>query len=50
MFSGEGWGRFAHKEAEKLLAVKEVIKMENITLNNVVAFGDDYNDLNMIKE
>jgi Cof subfamily protein (haloacid dehalogenase superfamily) len=50
MFSGEGWGRFAHKEAEKILAVKEVIKKENITLNNVVAFGDDYNDLDMIKE
>jgi Cof subfamily protein (haloacid dehalogenase superfamily) len=50
IFSGEGWGRFAHREAEKLLAVKEIAKKEDITLNNIVAFGDDYNDLDMIKE
>jgi Cof subfamily protein (haloacid dehalogenase superfamily) len=50
MFSGEGWGRFAHKEAEKISAVKEVVKKEKITLNDVVAFGDDYNDIDMVKE
>jgi Cof subfamily protein (haloacid dehalogenase superfamily) len=49
-FAGEKWYRFANKEANKIDAIKAVIKELNISLNNVVAFGDDYNDIGMIKE
>jgi HAD superfamily hydrolase (TIGR01484 family) len=49
-FSGENWHRFAHKKAGKMDAINEIAKHENITLSEITAFGDDYNDIEMIKE
>jgi Cof subfamily protein (haloacid dehalogenase superfamily) len=49
-FAGEKWYRFANREANKIDAIKAVIKELPVSLNNVAAFGDDYNDIGMIKE
>jgi Cof subfamily protein (haloacid dehalogenase superfamily) len=49
IFSGEKWYRFAHKEAEKMEGIKEISKMESIKISDIIAFGDDYNDIEMIK-
>ena len=48
-FSGENWYGFYHKEANKLLAIEAIAKEEKIELENIVAFGDDYNDIEMVK-
>jgi len=48
-FSGEIWHRFAHKEAEKMLAIEAIAAYEKININEIAAFGDDYNDIEMIK-
>ena len=49
-FTGENWGRFAHKEAEKMAAIRAILEEEEITIKETMAFGDDYNDIEMIKE
>jgi hydroxymethylpyrimidine pyrophosphatase-like HAD family hydrolase len=49
-FTEERWYRLAHREANKIDAIKAVAQELNISLNNVAAFGDDYNDIGMIKE
>ena len=46
---GEGWIHFADKAASKLQGVKALADHYDIRLEEVVAFGDDYNDLEMLK-
>ncbi|MEG0611774.1 MAG: HAD family hydrolase [Clostridium sp.] len=48
-YSGEILRQFAHKDANKLMAIQKLIEYLNIDVNDVVAFGDDYNDIEMIK-
>lgn len=38
-----------NKQATKLNGIKAVIEKLNIPLNKIIAFGDDYNDIEMIK-
>jgi len=49
-YSGEYWYRFAHKEAEKMAAVTVISELEKITIDEIAAFGDDYNDIEMIRK
>ena len=49
-FSGEHWHRFARKEAGKMAAVKVISKDEKIGIDEIAAFGDDYNDVEMLRE
>lgn len=49
-FANENWYRFAHKDSSKINAIKELAKFLNIELTQIAAFGDDYNDIDMIKE
>ncbi|GHU60372.1 Cof-type HAD-IIB family hydrolase [Spirochaetia bacterium] len=49
-FSGENWHRFAHKEGEKMTAIEAISKNKNIPISDIIAFGDDYNDIEMIKK
>lgn len=49
-FSGENWVRFAHKHATKERAVEELMKKLNLSSDEVAAFGDDYNDLEMLRQ
>ncbi len=48
-FSGESWYRFAHKDATKFKAINKLTKYLGIELEEVLAFGDDYNDIEMLK-
>lgn len=47
-FRGEKWRRFAIKGADKASAICELCKHLHISLDEVVAFGDDYNDAEML--
>jgi 5-amino-6-(5-phospho-D-ribitylamino)uracil phosphatase len=49
-FSGESWYRFAHEAATKLKAIIKISEYFNIDLKQIIAFGDDYNDVEMLKE
>ena len=49
-FSGENWYRFAHKDATKMKAIDKLTKYLKIGLKQVVAFGDDYSDMQMLKD
>jgi Cof subfamily protein (haloacid dehalogenase superfamily) len=39
-----------HREAKKILAIKAIVKEENIGMEQIIAFGDDFNDIEMLKE
>lgn len=49
-FSGEGWYRFADKEADKWHGVKALATNTGIALKDIVSFGDDHNDVEMLRE
>ena len=48
-FRGEKWRRFAAKGADKVSAISELCEHLQIGMENVIAFGDDYNDTQMLK-
>jgi HAD superfamily hydrolase (TIGR01484 family) len=48
-YLGELWGKFSHKEAEKMTALEAIFPRFGITAAQVVAFGDDLVDLELIK-
>lgn len=48
-YSGEKWHRFAHKNATKNFAINKLLDYLQIDVNQVAAFGDDYNDIDMLK-
>ena len=47
-FTGEAWVRFANKAATKWEGVKALASHMGIDLKDVAAFGDDYNDVEML--
>ena len=49
-FTGEDWYQIKSKKAAKDYALAEVCKQLDISMSEVVAFGDDYNDISMIRE
>lgn len=48
-FRGEKWRRFAAKGADKVSAIFELCEHLQIGTENIMAFGDDYNDIEMLK-
>ncbi|MDE6725300.1 MAG: HAD-IIB family hydrolase, partial [Ruminiclostridium sp.] len=48
-YRGENWYAFLPKTAGKVQAIQELAKLLNISLNEIVAFGDDKNDVEMLK-
>jgi Cof subfamily protein (haloacid dehalogenase superfamily) len=48
-FSGDNWCGFYPKEIDKMKAIEIISKNENIPLSAIMAFGDDYNDIEMIQ-
>lgn len=49
-YSNENWYAFFNREASKENGVKALAEKFGIDMSCVVAFGDDYNDLGMIRE
>jgi Cof subfamily protein (haloacid dehalogenase superfamily) len=49
-FTGEKWYRIVNKGANKINGIKSLMKETNISMENIIAFGDDYNDMEMIRE
>lgn len=49
-YSDENWRRYAHKEANKGTALDTVMRRLGINPRNVIAFGDDYNDIPMFQK
>ena len=48
-YRGENWYAFLPKTASKVQAIRELVKILNISLSDIVAFGDDKNDMEMLK-
>ncbi|MBE5782854.1 MAG: HAD family phosphatase [Clostridiales bacterium] len=48
-FTGECWRRFAAKGADKVSAIGWLSDYLGITMKQIIAFGDDYNDVGMLK-
>lgn len=48
-FSDEEWYRFANKDSDKMNAIEEIAQSFNIDISQMISFGDDYNDIKMIK-
>lgn len=48
-FRGEIWRRFAHTEATKRNALEHICGCLGIQPKEILAFGDDYNDLEMLE-
>ena len=48
-FTGEVWRRFANKDAGKVSAIKKISEHLGISSESIAAFGDDYNDVEMLE-
>lgn len=48
-FRGEIWRRFAHVEATKVNALKFLCGFFSVNAKEILAFGDDHNDLEMLE-
>lgn len=48
-YRGENWYAFLPKMAGKVQAIQKLASLLNISLNEIVAFGDDKNDVEMLK-
>lgn len=48
-YRGENWYAFLPETAGKVQAVRESAKILNLSLNEIVAFGDDKNDMEMLR-
>lgn len=48
-YRGENWYAFLPETAGKVQAIRELAKILNISLDEIVAFGDDKNDIEMLK-
>ena len=48
-YCGENWYAFLPETAGKVQAIQELANILNISLNEIVAFGDDKNDMEMLK-
>lgn len=44
------WIEIVRKDVSKYQAIKTVAKKEKISINNIISFGDNYNDLDMLKK
>lgn len=47
--SGEEWHMIMHKSASKFNAISYLAKLKGISMQDIIAFGDDYNDVDMLK-
>ncbi|MEA4832727.1 MAG: HAD family hydrolase [Oscillospiraceae bacterium] len=47
--SGESWKQIMHRNATKINAVRFISEYLRINISHIVAFGDDYNDVEIIK-
>ena len=48
-YAGERWYRFADKAADKWNGVKALADYSGIEVSEIAAFGDDYNDVEMLR-
>lgn len=48
-YRGENWYAFLPENAGKVQAIRELAKILDIRLSDIVAFGDDKNDIEMLK-
>ena len=48
-YRGENWYSFLPEKSGKTQAITELTKLLNIALNDIVSFGDDINDMEMLQ-
>ena len=49
-YTGEPWVRIAHRDATKFKGIEAVAAHFGINVDEVAAFGDDYNDVEMLEK
>jgi hydroxymethylpyrimidine pyrophosphatase-like HAD family hydrolase len=49
-FYGEDWYRFAEQLADKWTGIKALAEHIGLDQQNIAAFGDDFNDVHMLKQ
>lgn len=47
--SGEDWFQIMHVDASKMNAIRYISSLMHIPVQNIAAFGDDFNDIDMIQ-
>jgi len=47
---GENWSQIMHKDASKLNGIRAACQAAGLSLEQVLFFGDDYNDLDLLRE
>ena len=47
-YNGQAWVRFSNKKATKYYALCQLCRFVGISTDQILAFGDDYNDIEMI--
>ena len=47
---GEPFFRYIHKDVGKMYAIEIISKKYNIPIFDIIAFGDDYNDIEMVEK
>ncbi len=48
-YRGENWYAFLPEESGKIQAIHELAKLLNLSLSDIVSFGDDRNDMEMLQ-
>ena len=48
--NGEFWHQITHKSASKFNAITYLSKLTDIVPKDIIAFGDDFNDVEMLRE
>lgn len=48
-YRGENWYSFLPEKSGKIQAILELTKLLNISLSDIVSFGDDINDMEMLQ-
>lgn len=47
--NGEDWCQVMHKDSTKMNAIRKIAELLSVKIENIVAFGDDSNDIEMIR-
>ena len=48
--NGEHWHQITHKPASKFNAVSYLSNMTGVALSDILSFGDDFNDIEMLEK
>lgn len=48
--TGEAWSQIMHRDASKFNAVSFIANLAGVAIEDIISFGDDYNDVEMLQK